>query len=106
MDHFTFQAQGRVATEPKRFGKKLSVRLINDYYDFKTKEDVAQTVDVDFIGKDADHAEKYYTIGTFIQVRGRVANNQYEKDGEKIYNTQLTVKEHTVLAFKQQHNEN
>ncbi len=99
MDHFIFQATGRIVST-KRFGKKLAVRLASNYYDHKSKEEKTNYLDIDFIGKDADHVEKHFGQGDLIQARGRAANHSYEKDGETIYTTQLTVTDYDLMAFK------
>lgn len=43
-------------------------------------------------GKSAEFAEKYFKKGTKIAITGRLENNNYtNKDGQKVYSTQIAV---------------
>ena len=42
-------------------------------------------------GKTADFAEKYLTKGTKIMIAGRLQTGSYEKDGRKVYTTDIIV---------------
>lgn len=40
-------------------------------------------------GKDAENAAKYLGKGSSIYVEGRLESSEYEKDGKKVYSTDL-----------------
>ena len=55
--------------------------------------------DADFIscvafGKNGEFAEKYVKKGVKIAVSGRIQTGSYEKDGHKVYTTDVVVEEH------------
>lgn len=45
-------------------------------------------------GKVADFAQKYLTKGMRILVEGRIQTGSYEKDGRKVYTTDIVVENH------------
>lgn len=44
-------------------------------------------------GKQAEFAEKYLHKGTKVILSGRMENNNYEKDGQKVYSMQISIEE-------------
>ena len=67
-----------------------------------SKSDDKQT---DFIscvcfGKTAEFAEKYLHKGMKIIVVGRIQTGSYEKDGKKVYTTDIVVEEHEFCESK------
>lgn len=67
-----------------------------------SKADDKQT---DFIncvafGKSGEFAEKYLKKGTKILVIGRIQTGSYEKDGKKVYTTDVVVEEHEFCESK------
>lgn len=64
--------------------------------------------DADFInciafGKSAEFAEKYLRKGTKIAVVGRIQTGSYtNKDGQKIYTTDIVVEEHEFVEGKKE----
>ena len=67
-----------------------------------SKADDKQT---DFIncvafGKSGEFAEKYLKKGTKILVTGRIQTGSYEKDGKKVYTTDVVVEEHEFCESK------
>lgn len=66
--------------------------------------------DADFIrcitfGKSAEFAEKYLRKGTKILVKGRIQTGSYEdKDGKKVYTTEVYVEEHEFVEGKKEEN--
>lgn len=67
-----------------------------------SKADDKQT---DFIncvafGKSGEFAEKYLKKGTKILVTGRIQTGSYEKDGKKIYTTDVVIEEHEFCESK------
>ena len=78
--------------------------------DRRFKKDGEQTAD--FIGciafgKTAEFAEKYFTKGIKIAVVGRIQTGSYEnKDGQKVYTTDVVVEENEFTESKRVTGEN
>lgn len=53
-------------------------------------------------GKNGEFAEKYLHKGTKICVCGRIHTDFYEKDGQRIYTTDVVVEEHDFAESKSQ----
>ena len=51
-------------------------------------------------GKVGEFAEKYLQKGTKIAVTGRIQTGSYEKDGVKVYTTDVVVEEHEFVESK------
>lgn len=51
-------------------------------------------------GKAADFAEKYLGKGTKIAIEGRIQTGSYEKDGRKVYTTDVIVERHEFCERK------
>ena len=51
-------------------------------------------------GKTAEFAEKYLKKGIKIAVVGSIRTGSYEKDGRKIYTTDVVVEEHEFCEYK------
>ena len=52
-------------------------------------------------GKAGEFAEKYFTKGMRIAVSGRITTSSYtNKDGVKVYTTEVTVEEHEFAQSK------
>lgn len=67
--------------------------------------------DADFIncicfGKTAEFAEKHLAKGKQIAVTGRIQTGSYEKDGRKIYTTDIVVDGHTFCGSADANNSN
>lgn len=77
--------------------------------DRKFKRDGEQTAD--FIncvafGKSGEFAEKYLHKGMKIAIVGRLQSGNYtNKEGQKVYTTDIIVEEHEFVEAKQQHQE-
>lgn len=66
--------------------------------------------DADFIscvcfGKTADFAQKYLSKGTKIAIEGRIQTGSYEKDGRKVYTTDVVVENHYFCESKREERE-
>lgn len=65
------------------------------------------TTDADFIScvafsKNGEFAEKYLHKGIKISVCGRIQTGSYEKDGRKVYTTDVVVEEHGFCENKKE----
>ena len=49
-----------------------------------------------------DYASKYVKAGDLVLVRGRMKQNSFERNGEKVYTVDLVAEEFSILASKNQ----
>lgn len=61
--------------------------------DRKGKDAGADFINMVSFGKTAEFIEKYVHKGTKIALRGRIQTGSYEKDGKKIYTTDVVAEE-------------
>ena len=57
----------------------------------RTEEQTADFISCVAFGKSAEFAEKYLHKGTKIALEGRIQTGSYEKDGQRIYTTDIVV---------------
>lgn len=85
-------------------GNNTAVARYTIAVDRKFKREGEQTAD--FIpcvvfGKQAEFAEKYFRKGTKVVISGRITTGSYtNKDGQKIYTTEITVEEQEFAESK------
>ena len=100
---------GRLTRDPEvRYsqGNNTAVARYNIAVDRKFKREGEQTAD--FIpcvvfGKQAEFAEKYFRKGTKVVISGRITTGSYtNKDGQKIYTTEITVEEQEFAESKRE----
>lgn len=98
---------GRLTRDPEvRYTQGANAIAIARYglaVDRRYKKD--GEADADFIncvafGKNGEFAEKYLKKGMKIAVSGRIQTGSYEKDGQKIYTTDVVVEEHDFCESK------
>ena len=89
---------GRLTKDPEvRYSQGANSMAVARYtlaVDRKFKKEGEQSAD--FIscvvfGKGAEFAEKYFRKGTKIDVVGRIQTGSYEKDGKRVYTTDVVV---------------
>lgn len=51
-------------------------------------------------GKSGEFVEKYLRKGTKIAIAGRIQTGSYEKDGQRVYTTDVVVEEHEFAESK------
>lgn len=79
---------GRLTADPTIHNGTVTVASFNLAVDRKYKKEGETTADFfrcTSFGKQADFVHKYLSKGTKIIVRGRIQNDNYEKDGVKHY---------------------
>lgn len=100
---------GRLTKDPEvRYTQAAEAMAIARYtmaIDRPKKNGEAQAAD--FIscvafGKNGEFAEKYLKKGTKILAEGRIQTGSYEKDGRKIYTTEVVVDRHEFVESRQQ----
>lgn len=60
----------------------------------KDREQTADFISCVTFGKNGEFAEKYLHKGTKIAIEGRIQTGSYEKDGHKVYTTDIVVEHH------------
>ena len=87
-----------------RYSGEMAISRYSLAVDRKRKKDGEQ--ETDFIncvafGKNGEFAEKYLKKGIKIAVKGRIQTGSYtDKDGKKVYTTDVVVEEHEFCESK------
>ena len=63
-------------------------------------EQTADFINCVAFGKNGEFAENYLRKGTKICISGRIQTGSYEKDGQKVYTTDVVVEEHDFCESK------
>ena len=104
---------GRLARDPEvRYSQAAEPLAIARYTlavdrRFQRKDNSRNEQTADFIGciafgKNAEFAEKYLKQGTKIAITGRIQTGSYtNKDGNKVYTTDVVVEEHEFCESRQ-----
>lgn len=66
-----------------------------------SKEPTADFPDIVAFGKTAEIIEKYAAKGSLVGVTGRLQTRSYEKDGRKVYVTEVVAERVDLLGYKQ-----
>lgn len=102
---------GRLTRDPEvRYSQNGSEQMAIARYtlavDRRTKDNNADFIGIVAFGKSAEFAEKYLRKGMKILVTGRIQTGSYtNKDGQKVYTTDVVVEEHEFCESKQSGNE-
>ena len=87
--------QGENATAIARYTVAVDRRFKRD------GEPTADFINCVAFGKTGEFAEKYFTKGMRVAISGRLTTNSYtNKDGVKVYTTEVTVEEHEFAQSK------
>jgi single-stranded DNA-binding protein len=88
--------EGRVA--------KGSVTVISNtrFGSGESRKEAATAIAWTLWGQQAENAAEYLGKGSHVNVVGRVANNNYEKDGAEVYGLTFTVEEIDYLDTKEE----
>jgi single-strand DNA-binding protein len=84
---------GRVTKDPMITDKVARFTLAVDRRYKKEGEPTADFISCVGFGKTRDFIEKYVTKGTKYGIVGRIQTGSYEKDGQKIYTTDVIIDE-------------
>ena len=99
-----FQILGRVG-KIKQFDGKVNVTVCANYptkKDSETRENPHWNEVSIFSEAVRDYATKYAKAGDLVLVRGRMKQNSFERNGEKVYTVDLIAEEFSILASKNQ----
>jgi len=100
---------GRLTKDPETTGTQTGNILTTIYLavrrDFKNKQ--TDEYDSDFyrfkaFGKTADYIFSHIKKGDLVEIQGRPTNNNYEKDGEKIYRDEYIIRSISRLSAKRE----
>ena len=98
---------GRLTRDPEvRYSQGSQSMAVARYtlaVDRRFKRDGEQTAD--FIqcvafGKSGEFAERYFHKGTKVVVEGRIQTGSYEKDGQRVYTTDIVVEQQEFAESK------
>lgn len=82
---------GRLTSDPKVSEKATNFTLAVDRKFKKDGEQTADFISCVTFGKTAEFVGKYLEQGTKIIAEGRIQTGSYEKNGQKIYTTDVVV---------------
>lgn len=83
---------GRLTKDPAMTASnELTIARFTLAVDRKKKDAGADFISCVAFGKTAEFIEKYLTKGTKVNVVGRIQTGSYEKDGRKIYTTDVVI---------------
>lgn len=84
---------GRLTKDPQvRYtsGSQMAVCKFTVAIDrYTNKEKATDFIPVTVFGKTAENCEKYLTKGRMVGVTGRIQTGSYEKDGQRVYTTDV-----------------
>ena len=95
---------GRLVEDPvireTESGKKVSSIKVAVPRNYKNKDGIYETdfFDCNVWGMLADSTREYCKKGDMVGIKGRLENNNYEKDGVKHYTNEINVEKITFLA--------
>jgi single-strand DNA-binding protein len=100
---------GRLTKEPDvRYSNKNGEQMCIARYTLAVPRKASKEADyiscVAF-GKQGEFVEKYLKKGMKIAVAGKIQTGSYEKDGKKIYTTDIVVEEHEFVESKKESQE-
>lgn len=79
---------------------RLSIAINDGYGDKQT----TSFINVVAFGKIGENCEKYLSKGSKVAVTGRIQTGSYEKDGRKIYTTDIIASNIEFLSAKREEN--
>ena len=102
------QLVGRLARDPEvRYSQGANPTAVGRYTlavkrNFKNKDG---DYDADFIpcvvfGVSAEFAQKYFRKGMLVGITGRIQTGSYEKDGRKVYTTEVIIRDQEFCESK------
>ena len=101
---------GRLTEEPKTTYSTGAEPVAHSFFNFAVpdmsmKKDAEGNYPTDFFrcsvwGKRAEIVEKHCTKGTKLLISGRLKNNNYEKNGQKVYSNEIVIDSLEFLEVK------
>lgn len=98
---------GRLTKDPEvRYNNDLAVARFNIAVDRRYQQGETDFPSCVAFGKTAEFLEKYGKKGTKFIVEGRIQTGSYEKDGHKVYTTDVVVEQVEFAESKASSNDN
>ena len=97
-----FQILGRVG-KIKEFDGKVNVTVCANYptkKDGETRDNPHWNEVSIFAEAVRGYATKYAKAGDLVYIRGRIKQNSFERNGEKVYTVDMVAEEFSILASK------
>lgn len=94
---------GRLCKEPEVKGegdKKVARYSLAVDRRFTKSDDKTDFLNIVVFGKGAEFTEKYLKKGTKVLVTGRIQTGSYEKDGKKVYTTDIIAEDQEFAESK------
>lgn len=97
---------GRLTKDPEvrhtttQNGEDFAIARYTLAIDRRGKDAGADFIPCVAFGKSGDFAEKYLSKGTKMAVVGRIQTGSYEKDGKKVYTTEVVIEEQEFAESK------
>lgn len=92
---------GRITRDPDiRQSGETKIARYTLAVDRRNKQDGADFIPCVCFGKTADFVEKYLQKGMKIAVEGRIQTGSYEKNGQKVYTTDIIVDSHEFVESR------
>ncbi len=92
---------GRLVRDPEtRYSGEMAVTTFTLAVDRQGKDKGADFIRIVSFGKTAELCEKYLAKGRQVAIQGRINTGSYEKDGQKIYTTDVIADRVKFLGSK------
>lgn len=92
---------GRLTRDPEiKIAGETTVAKYTLACDRRGKKEETDFISCVAFGKTAEFAEKYLAKGKRILITGRIQTGSYEKDGRKVYTTDVIVESHEFMESK------
>ena len=92
---------GRLTRDPEiKTAGETTVAKYTIACDRRGKKEETDFISCVAFGKTAEFAEKYLAKGKRILITGRIQTGSYEKDGRKVYTTDVIVESHEFMESK------
>lgn len=92
---------GRITRDPDiRQSGETKIARYTLAVDRRNRQEGADFIPCVCFGKSADFVEKYLQKGMKIAVEGRIQTGSYEKNGQKVYTTDIIVESHEFVESR------
>lgn len=101
-----WEGMGRLTKDPEvrhtttQNGEDFAIARYTLAIDRRGKDAGADFITCVAFGKSGEFAEKYLSKGTKMAVVGRIQTGSYEKDGKKVYTTEVVIEEQEFAESK------
>lgn len=82
--------------------EQMAISRFSIAVDRKTKDKETDFINIVAFGKNGEFAEKYLKKGTKVIIEGRIQTGSYEKDGKKVYTTDIVAESFEFAESKKE----